>query len=113
MHEMQISFDCAAEHQQKQFSQLQLLTSDSFLFQLKIACSAADRSVLELELELAFALAVKFSKYIFVCVSITNSFSCIASSLLILFSELELEHEMSLLSFKYHICCAVRIMKIL
>ena len=89
-------------------SQLQLLTSDSLLFWLKTAHSAANRSVLELELELASALAVKFSKYISVYVSIASSFSHVASSLLLLFLKLELEHEMSLLSLKY---CMYHIIK--
>ena len=74
MHEIQTLFDYAVECQQKQFSQLQLLTFSSLLFQLKTAHSAADRLELELELELTSVLAaVKFSKYTSVCVSIESS----------------------------------------
>ena len=103
--EIQTSFNHMTECQQKQFSQLQLLTSDSLLFQLKTAHSAADR--------LELASAAESSKYTSACVSFASSLSHVASSLLSSPSELELEYEMPSLSLKYHMCHTVRTVKTL
>ena len=93
------------ECQQKQSSQLQLLTSDSFIFQLKTTHSA----ILKLEsavLSAALSLAAEFSQYTFIHASIASS-SCHVA-----LSSLSAEHEMSL-SFKYHMCCMIRTVKTL